>query len=77
MMEPARRKQLRLDPAVLAALEALARDKGLTLDQLTDEAFRSLLKRNNRPVSLGEGLRASIRAEPANDRDPKRRQARS
>jgi hypothetical protein len=63
-------KQLRFNPAVLAAIESLARNKGRTLDRLADEAFRVLLKRNNRPVSLGEGLRASIQVEPANDPAP-------
>jgi hypothetical protein len=39
---------------------------------LADEAFRDLLKKHRRPVSLREALRASTRLHPANDSEPPR-----
>jgi hypothetical protein len=68
-----KRKQFNLDANVLYALEALARDKGDSLDHLADLAFRDLLKKLRRPISLREALQVSARALPANDREPKRR----
>lgn len=62
-----RRKQLPIDGAVLAALEALARDHSRTLEALADEAFRDLLKKHKRPLTLRQALRDSARAIPAND----------
>jgi hypothetical protein len=67
-----KRKQFNLDANVVNALEALARDNGDSLDQLADFAFRDLLKKLGRPVSLREALQVSARALPANDREPKR-----
>ena len=67
-----KRKQFNLDANVLNALEALARDNGDSLDQLADLAFRDLLKKLGRPVSLREALQVSARNLPANDREPKR-----
>jgi hypothetical protein len=70
--KPIKRKQFSLDANVLYALEALARDNGDSLDQLADIAFRDLLKKLRRPVSLQEALQVSARTLPANDREPKR-----
>jgi hypothetical protein len=67
-----KRKQFNLDANVLNALEAFARDNGDSLDQLADLAFRDLLKKLGRPVSLREALRLSARTLSANDREPKR-----
>jgi hypothetical protein len=39
---------------------------------LAEEAFRDLLKKHRRPVSLREALRASARLHPANDQHPPR-----
>ena len=66
-----KRKQFKLDASVLYALETSARDKGASLDQLADVAFRDLLKKLRRPVSVQEALQISARTYPANDRDPK------
>jgi hypothetical protein len=38
------------------------------LQELADEAFRDLLKKHRRPVTLKEMLRESARSHPANDR---------
>lgn len=62
-----RRKQFTLDAALAAALESLARDKDLSFDLIADEAFRDLLKKKGRLISLREALRASARTLPAND----------
>jgi hypothetical protein len=43
------------------------------LQDLADEAFRDLLKKHRRPVSLKEMLRESARSQPANEHAPHRR----
>ena len=65
-----RRKQVTLDARLASALEAVVRDEGLSFDSIADEAFRDLLKKRGRPVSLKEALRASARTLPANDPAP-------
>lgn len=41
------------------ALDLFARDHMKTFQELADEAFGDLLKKNNRPVSLKDALRKS------------------
>jgi hypothetical protein len=41
-----------------------------TLQELSDEAFRDLLKKHRRPTTLKEMLQASARSHPANDHHP-------
>ena len=72
-----KRKQFTLDVGVLQTLEVMARDRDRSLDALADEAFRHLFKKDRRPTSLKEALRASVRTVPANDRAPKTTQAKS
>jgi hypothetical protein len=43
----------------LAALYLLARDQMKTFQELADEAFKDLLKKNDRPVDLKDALRRS------------------
>lgn len=62
-----RRKRIGFDPAVLQALELLARDCGRSFQSLADEAFLDLLRKYRRPTSLKEALRESTRHLPAND----------
>ena len=38
-----------------------------SLQELADEAFRDLLRKHNRPVTLKEALRQSARRLPPND----------
>jgi hypothetical protein len=38
-----------------------------SLQELADEAFRDLLRKHRRPVTLKEALRESTRRHPAND----------
>jgi hypothetical protein len=66
-----RRKLIEFDIETYRALEWLARDRMQTFQELADEAFRDLLKKHGRPVTLKEALRASTRAAPANDEGPR------
>jgi hypothetical protein len=62
------RKIIAFDGETWNALSALVRDGMYDLQELADEAFRDLLKKHGRPVTLKEALRQSTRQEPANDR---------
>jgi len=61
------RKRIEFDGETYQALVLLARDSMRSLQELSDEAFRDLLRKHNRPVSLREALKASARQTPAND----------
>jgi len=61
------RKIIEFDPETMRALDLLASDSMKDLQELADEAFRDLLKKHKRPVSLKEALRESTRQYPAND----------
>jgi hypothetical protein len=50
----------------LRALAMLGRDRMMDFEELADEAFRDLLKKHHRPVTLREALKQSARL-PAND----------
>ena len=63
------RKIIEFDDETFQALHQLARDGEWSLQELADEAFRDLLKKHGRPVTLKEMLRASSRSVPANDPD--------
>ena len=52
-------KRVQFDEETWQALDLLARDQMKTFQELADEAFGDLLKKNNRPVSLKEALRKS------------------
>lgn len=64
---PPVRKRIEFDPETYRALEALARDSMKDLQELADEAFRDLLKKHGRPVTLREMLKESTRKIQAND----------
>lgn len=61
-----RRRLVAIDPDIYQALILLGRDRMQDFQELTDEAFRDLLKKHHRPVTLKEQLRRSARI-PAND----------
>lgn len=61
------RKLVEFDLETYRALEGLARDSMKDLQELADEAFRDLLAKHHRPVTLKEALKASTRRVPAND----------
>ena len=52
-------KRVQIDDETWQALDLLARDQMKTFQELADEAFADLLKKNNRPVNLKEALRKS------------------
>ena len=60
------RKLVEIEPDVLRALTLLGRDRMQEFQELADEAFRDLLKKHHRPVTLKESLKQSVRT-PAND----------
>jgi hypothetical protein len=45
-------KRIQLDDETWNALDLLARDRMMTFQELTDEAFAALLKKHGRPVDL-------------------------
>jgi hypothetical protein len=61
------RKRIEFDAETWQALEGLARDRMASIQELADESFRDLLKKHNRPTTLKEMLKASVRAHPDND----------
>jgi hypothetical protein len=61
------RKVIAFDAETWTAVRLLARDSMKDLQELADEAFRDLLRKHNRPVTLRDALTASTRALAAND----------
>jgi hypothetical protein len=60
------RKLIAIEPDIMRALDMLGRDRMMDFQELADEAFRDLLKKHRRPVTLKEALKQSARL-PAND----------
>ncbi|MDP1965690.1 MAG: hypothetical protein Q8K93_26215 [Reyranella sp.] len=54
-------KRIVLDGVVMQAIELLGRDLGKDFGDLSDEAFRDLLKKHRRPVGFRDALRQSLR----------------
>jgi antitoxin-like ribbon-helix-helix protein len=55
------RKIVRFAPEDWVALDQLARERGLTLQQLADEAFQDVLKKHGRTVAKAEPVeRAAV-----------------
>ena len=71
MPNPVRRR-IEFDAAIWHVLNNLSLDTGKRLQDLADEAFRDLLKKYRRPVTLRDALRESVRMHP-NDGPPQRR----
>jgi hypothetical protein len=69
------RKLIAFDAETWHALHLLSRDSLKSLQELADEAFADLLRKHDRPVTLKEALRGSMRRLPAND-EPIRGKAR-
>lgn len=66
------RKMFSVEPRLLQALAFFARDSKTSLDDIADEAFRDLLKKHKRPLTLKAALQESARGLPANDPGPAR-----
>jgi hypothetical protein len=53
-------KRVQFDDDTWAAIDALARERGKSFQDLTDEAFADLLKKYRRPVGLKAALKESV-----------------
>jgi len=61
------RKMVNIDTGTLEALELLARDRKVNLQDLIDEAIADLLKKHHRPVGVREMFSQSLK-EPGRAR---------
>lgn len=53
-------KRVQLDEATLEAIEAVARTKDKSFQELADEAFADLLKKHRQPVGFKAALKESV-----------------
>jgi len=53
-------KRVQFDDETWAALDAVARDRSKSFQELTDEAFKDLLKKYRQPVGLKAALNESV-----------------
>ena len=58
---------LEFDGETWHALHRLSLESMRSLQELAEEAFRDLLKKHQRPVTLKDALRQSVRMFPANE----------
>jgi hypothetical protein len=61
------RRRVEIDRTLWHALQPFMHEQGWTLHQAADAAFRELLRKHHRPISLHDALRESLRRQPAND----------
>lgn len=54
-------KRIRIDRATWDAISLMAREQMKDLDEITEEAFRDLLKKNGRTADFREALKMSSR----------------
>ena len=47
-------------PRTWAAIEAVARDNGLSFQQISDEAFADFLRKHKQPVGFMDSLKESV-----------------
>ncbi|MBV9260195.1 MAG: hypothetical protein JO205_02370 [Pseudolabrys sp.] len=57
---------MQCDRATWNAVQILARDQMKDIPEITEEAFRDLLKKHGRSADLREQLKMSARRSPAN-----------
>lgn len=53
-------KRMQFDDETWAAIDAVARERGQTFQELADEAFKDLLKKHRQPVGLKAALKESV-----------------
>ena len=53
-------KRVQFDDETWQAIDLLARDRMMDFQELTDEAFRDLLRKHGRPTDLKSALRQSV-----------------
>lgn len=63
------RKLIPIDRPTFNAIDELARDQMKDLAEITEEAFRDLLRKHGRSADLKEALRLSTRRLTANDNE--------
>jgi hypothetical protein len=56
-------KRVQFNDETWAAIDALAHDRGVSFQDLVDEAFGDLLKKYRRPVGLKAALKESVSAK--------------
>ena len=66
-------KRIAFKAEVLQAIEMLARERRLSLQDLANEAFADLVNKLHGPVGLQAALKASLRSLPANDQPQARK----
>jgi hypothetical protein len=67
-------KRLRFDRETWNAIDLMARDQMKSVEEITEEAFRDLLKKHGRSADFREQLKLSARAANSNTRSkPSRR----
>ena len=59
-------KRLRFDRETWNAIDLLARDQMKSVEEITEEAFRDLLKKHGRSADFREQLKLSARAANSN-----------
>jgi hypothetical protein len=67
-----RRKLVEFDQETWQALDLLARDSMQTFQELSDEAYRDLLRKHGRPTDLKAALKASAKASEPDAPTPRR-----
>ena len=53
-------KRVQFDDETWQAIDAVARGKGKTFQQLADESFKDLLEKHRQPVGLKAALKQSV-----------------
>jgi len=53
-------KRVQFDDETWQAIDAVAKGKGKTFQQLADEAFKDLLQKHRQPVGLKAALKQSV-----------------
>jgi hypothetical protein len=53
-------KRVQFDDETWQAIDAVARGKGKTFQQLADEAFKDFLEKHHQPVGLKAALKESV-----------------
>jgi len=70
---PVRRKLIAFDEATFQALDVMARDSMKSWQELSDEAFRDLLKKHGRADDLKQALKLSIKHATTDEKHPRKK----
>jgi hypothetical protein len=74
--EPRQRAvMVKMDEQLRTELDVLAKSRKETIQELTLEAIRDLLKKYGRPANLLDALKKSARKEPLTQGEPAKRRA--